>query len=161
VTKAEKSKPESPREKKKEPKLKIEYILRVFKEFIALLGRLSEHTRIKPCRLKIVVAEEDAAETALAYGRYCAMLGTLDSLLKANFSKVQTDFDVKWDFEPQSAGTQFDLKLVLKIRLFRIVASQFWKPLMLLAEMQGEDNEGEGTGSSGAAPQKQPVKSGK
>ena len=111
-----------------------------------------------------MVAEEDAAETALAYGRYCAMLGALESLLRANFSKVKTDFGVKWDFEPQSTGTQFDLKLVLKIRLFRIVASQFWKPLMLLAELEENDKEsGKETGSSGAqaTPEKQPAKTGK
>lgn len=130
----QKPQPEKPAQK--EAPVNLEVVLQLIKETVHLLGKLLAQTRIRPCKVRILVAEEDAAETAIAYGRYCALLGLLEALLKARFKKVSTDFAVGWNFEPEQAGTTVDFRLVLRLRLIRVVLARFWKPLMLLADLR-------------------------
>ena len=131
-------KPQPEKPAQKEPPIRLEFVLRLLKEAVDLLGRLVAQTRIRPCKVRILVAEEDAAETAISYGRYCALLGLLEALLKASFKKVSTDFAVGWNFEPEQTGTKVDFRLVLRLRLIWVVLARFWKPLMLLAELKTE-----------------------
>lgn len=132
--KSKKPQPEKP--VRKEAPINLVVALRLLKDSVGLLGKLVAQTRIRPCKVRILVAEEDAAETAISYGRYCALLGLLEALLKASFKKVSTDFAVGWNFEPEQTGTKVDFRLVLRLRLIWVVLARFWKPLMLLAELR-------------------------
>lgn len=110
-------------EKKSGKKMNISLgdIVKILREVLAALGRLTGKARVRPCRLWILVASGDAAQTALNYGRYCAGVAALNAVLREAVGDVRPDFRVGWDYTHEK--TQIQAQITVRIRLFWIVGN--------------------------------------
>lgn len=104
---------------KTKPDLSFDDILAALGMLLRTLGKIAGKTRVRPCRLWISVASGDAAATALTYGKVCAGLGALNSLLKELLGSVKSDFRVGWDYTRDKIEVRANI--VIRIRLLWIV----------------------------------------
>lgn len=88
---------------------------------ILVIEKFFKHLRIKLARIKIVVASEDAATTAVAYGAITQSINVLFPALESvkNFQNLKnTDIDVRADFTKDSP--EIDVKLSFSIRVWQV-----------------------------------------
>ena len=112
-------------EKAEKPKKSFGEILDLLQLATSLVSVLFRHffrhLRIRVARIRIIVASEDAATTAIAYGAITQSFNVLLPLLESvrNFPKLKkADLFVGVDFTKDAPQT--DLKLVFSIRLWQI-----------------------------------------
>lgn len=84
-------------------------------ELLKSLGTLVSHIRIKPLKLKLIMAGKDAADLAIEYGRLCAVfypfLAYLCEIMTVNNKNIYIGVDyLKQDYE-------LKLDLTVKIRV--------------------------------------------
>ena len=78
---------------------------------------------VKKLKLKIVCAKEDAADTAISYGKYCAVVNPVLAYIH-NFMKVRkSGQDVSIACDYNGGEEKFELELVFYVRVFRIVSA--------------------------------------
>lgn len=125
-------KPEEKKKKKKEKKEKLKEEFKEeeekpdlhrlalqLRELFKLIGRALKRARLKPCKIHIVAAAEDAAKTAILYGTCCAGLTAVQTVLSELFGRYESDFSVLWDYESKKTSVEADLKI--RIRIFWII----------------------------------------
>lgn len=119
---AKKQKEESKKDKEKKSisetisdvKLITDIVLAVLKKFFG-------HLQIRISRIKMVIATEDAATTAIAYGAITQSMNILLPALESvkNFKKLKnTEIDVRTDFLADSPT--FDVEISFAIRVWHI-----------------------------------------
>ena len=129
------SKTAAPQKKKEKPnffkKLKKKYgfigsvklLFGFLKDLLVHIKRLLRHIKFKDIRLNLVVAENDAAETALQYGRVCAaaypVLSFLDNLANVEYKII----DLSGDFE--SCNPLFEFSFVVRLKVFFLLVCVF------------------------------------
>ncbi len=113
-------------ETEKKGKITSAEILDILKLVIALVKKLRDkffkHLKIKLARIKITVAGEDAAATAIIYGGVTQAINILLPLLEdiKNFSfPTGKNFDIRPDFTTDKS--YFELKLSFSIRIVHIL----------------------------------------
>ena len=94
----------------------------------ALLKRLLwllRYCKLKVLKMHIICAEEDAAKTAIDYGRVCALaypfLGFIHSNIKVR--KRGEDINIACDYESKKGSYSFEAVLV--VRFFRVLGAFF------------------------------------
>lgn len=88
---------------------------------VLVIEKFFKHLRIKLARIKIIVATEDAATTAVAYGAITQSINILFPALESlkNFKNLKnTDIDVSADFTKDSP--EIDVKLSFSIRVWQV-----------------------------------------
>lgn len=102
-----------------------------------LLGLFAKHLKIKVARIKITVATEDAATTAIEYGAITQSINVLMPLLEDidNFSvSKNADISVNADFTAQESKADIRVSLSLRVchilkialsALFNLIKHQF------------------------------------
>lgn len=89
-----------------------------------LLGLLN-HCNLRVLKLHLICAEEDAAKTAIDYGRVCALaypfLGFIHSNIKVR--KRGEDINIACDYESKKGSYSFEAVLV--VRFFRVLGAFF------------------------------------
>lgn len=126
---------EAKQKKAKKAKTKKKLTLEVLCDFIRLgaqaLGKLRRRLVIRELTCYLVIADKDAAATALLYGRIAAAVSALYPVLDRNLRIHHTDISVDADFEKQKSSVLLDVKLaVCPLRLLisaMILAFQFFK----------------------------------
>lgn len=119
-------------EKNKKTETKAGEALSVLREnfslIISLLKRLL--TLLKKCTVKklkidIVSAGEDAADAAVHYGAYYAVISPLLSFIHSNMKikKRGEKINIYADFQTQNSS--FKYEIILAVRIFRILAALF------------------------------------
>ena len=94
-------------------------LITIFKELSGLLG----HCTAKKYELNIICSSEDAAQTAISYGKCCAaafpLLGLLGSLIRVK--KKGRNIDIRCDF----TGKQelFRYNFVISTKVFNLLSS--------------------------------------
>ncbi len=120
LAKAEKEKSKAEKKKKNisetisDVKLITDILLAVLKKFFG-------HLQIKMSRIRMIVATEDAATTAIAYGAITQSLNILLPALESvkNFKRLKkTEIDVRADF--LSDSPTFDVKISFSLRVWHI-----------------------------------------
>lgn len=113
----------------------IDLVLDLLKKIVQLLKKCSA----KVFRLNIVIAEGDAAQTAISYGKTCAMLYPVLGLIYSiiNVKKKGEDVSLNCDYEGKE-GT-IDLEIILSIPLYRVLGA-FIRVVYKEALRQAEDN---------------------
>ncbi len=125
LAKKEKEAAKKEKEKNKEKKplsQRISDIKLITDIVLAALGKFFGHLKIKMTRVKIVVASEDAAATAVAYGAISQSLNILLPALESvkNFKSLdKAEIDVRADF--LSSSPEFDVEISLSIRVWHIL----------------------------------------
>lgn len=88
---------------------------------VTVIEKFFKHLRIKIARIRITVASEDAATTAIAYGAVTQSLNILLPALESvkNFEKLKkADIAVNCDFA--STEPEIDIKLGFSIRVWQV-----------------------------------------
>ena len=105
--------------KGKSRKLLVEEILFILKELCVKFVKLLKHIRFKKLDFNLIVASDDAAKTAIRYGKVCSVVysicGMLGSAKRFNAKKIK----VSTDFS--SEQMTLILKSTIKIRLLFLV----------------------------------------
>ena len=122
---AEEKKKQKAEQKAKKDKKSLHETISNIKIFASLgvlvIEKFFKHLRIKLARIKIVVASEDAATTAVAYGAITQSINVLFPALESvkNFQNLKnTDIDVRADFTKDSP--EIDIKLSFSIRVWQV-----------------------------------------
>lgn len=122
----------------------IEWLLNLIKRVaelaVSALQNFFSHILIKKFSLSISVAGDDAADTAIKYGKYCAVVypavGTIVRVVKCKGYGV----DINPNFS-EKAETEINFDFVARVFVFRLVAlavKHGIKGLKLLAEVKNE-----------------------
>lgn len=122
----------------------IEWLLNLIKRVaelaVSALQDFFSHILIKKFSLSISVAGDDAADTAIKYGKYCAVVypavGTIVHVVKCKGYGV----DINPNFS-EKAETEINFDFVARVFVFRLVAlavKHGIKGLKLLAEVKNE-----------------------
>jgi hypothetical protein len=124
--KEQKKKPEKPKKKKKEKrKVDAKFFIDNF-DIIAkygknLLSKFSSNLRVDKFDLDFTVACGDAAQTAMYYGRACAVIYPAVAFF-ANFVKIKRhDIKIRPDYSKDSSEVFFEC--VLSVRIVGILAA--------------------------------------
>lgn len=122
----------------------IEWLLNLMKKVaelaVSALQDFFSHILVKKLSLSISVAGDDAADTAIKYGKYCAVVypavGTIVRAVKCKGYGV----DINPNFS-EKAETEINFDFVARVFVFRLVAlavKHGIKGLKLLAEVKNE-----------------------
>jgi len=122
----------------------IEWLLNLIKRVaelaVSALQDFFSHIMIKKFSLSISVAGDDAADTAIKYGKYCAVVypavGTIVRVVKCKGYGI----DINPNFS-EKAETEINFDFVARVFVFRLVAlavKHGIKGLKLLAEVKNE-----------------------
>lgn len=122
----------------------VEWLLNLIKKVaelaVSALQDFFSHILIKKFSLSIRVAGDDAADTAIKYGKYCAVVypavGTIVRVVKCKGYGV----DINPNFS-EKAETEINFDFVARVFVFRLVAlvvKHGIKGLKLLAEVKNE-----------------------
>lgn len=136
--------------KKVDKSLNIKGFADTFNEFkcairpiVEALGTFLKHIRIKPLKIRAIIAGKDAAELALDYGRLCAVfypaLAELCEQMKIEHKNIYIGVDyVKPNFE-------LNIYLKLRIRLCFVLSlciKALWQLVKIkLREMNNQNNQ--------------------
>lgn len=132
---------ESRRKKKKSPSDIIELIVYIAELIKAILGEFCNYARLKLCRVKVSIATEDAAQTALIYGAASSAIYTalefLDSFMtvKKNYKNI----GVAPDFTADEC--RIDFKVVLKLKIIHLILAFINISPLLASAKKGKYNE--------------------
>lgn len=122
----------------------IEWLLNLIKRVaelaVSALQDFFSHILVKKFSLSISVAGDDAADTAIKYGKYCAVVypavGTIVRVVKCKGYGV----DINPNFS-EKAETEINFDFVARVFVFRLIAlavKHGIKGLKLLAEVKNE-----------------------
>ena len=126
---AEKKKPKKKKKKEKKPKKPakakeqppLTAVITSFRDLLlGLVRNLKRHLKIEELRLRVLVASEDAAKTALEYGAVCALVEPVQ-LLALQAHRVRKDrvqVGVECDFLADKP--EVDAEFCLSIRIWRL-----------------------------------------
>ncbi len=93
----------------------VKKLLVLFREMLAHIKPYLRHIKFKNIIVSITVSSDDAAATAIEYGKVCGLaypvLSYLDSYSTVNFKKI----DIKSDFDSNKKEFEFSLKIKLQI----------------------------------------------
>ena len=99
----------------------LRIVIDLLREVVAIL----KYCTAKRFYIKVVCAEEDAADTAISYGKCCAAVypiaGLLSSIMKVH--KKGQHIDISCDYLGGKDDFQFDF--LISVRLFRVIAAFF------------------------------------
>lgn len=101
----------------------VREIFGFLKEIFGYIKVFLRHIKIEKLKLFISVSSDDAAKTALDYGRVCAVaypfLSALDSMANIEYKKI----DIKSDFE--ATESNFSIEFNVKLRIFYLLITLF------------------------------------
>lgn len=151
VKKSTDKKTDKPKKKKDEPAKSnffkekglaglLEIIKKVSELAANALKDFFKHIIVKNLMLSVSVAGEDAADTAIKYGEYCAAVYPAISLIAGAVKCKNYGVDITPNFN-ENAETEFSFELDAKVLILWIVAlvlKHGFKGIKLLIELKGE-----------------------
>ena len=112
--KQKKQKEQMPAAPAKKEKWDFAAIIGAAMDFVASLGggtkMLLRHVRVYRVRLRVVVAEDDAAQTAIAFGHMNALIYTAYTAARGLFNLKKPDILITPDFMAQEGSWQFEAR---------------------------------------------------
>ena len=124
---AAKEKEEAKIERKKSGKKKsyneiVSIIQMVSDLAVTVIDRFAKHIRIRIARIKLVIASDDAATTAILYGTVSQSINLFFPVLERvkNFPKLK-NADISVDCDFGSMEPQIDIKLGFSIRVWQVL----------------------------------------
>lgn len=139
------SKKEKTKKAKKEPKPpkltekpSLTEIVTAFKNLaVGILTRFARHIRLDELRMRVLVASDDAAKTAMEYGTVCAAAGALRSVAEGmhRVDLRRVCVEVECDFLAETP--EVDAELCTSIRIWRLALIAIFasRPLMEALEL--------------------------
>ena len=120
--KAEAKKEQEKSAQKKTPNEIISIIKMVSDLAVTVINRFARHLRIHIAKIKLVIASEDAATTALLYGTVSQSINLFFPVLERvkNFPKLR-NADISVDCDFASTEPQIDIKLGFSIRVWQVL----------------------------------------
>lgn len=101
----------------------VKSLLGLLGDVLTHIKKLLRHIKIKRVELKLTVAADDAAQTAIEYGTVCAaaypVLALLDSCAEVGFKNI----DIKSDFN--SGKPDFSFSATVRMQIFFLLSAAF------------------------------------
>lgn len=141
----QKTKKDTDTKAKKEPKPpkltekpSLTEIVTAFKDLaVGILTRFARHVRLDELRLRVLVASDDAAKTAMEYGTICAAAGAVRSVAegmrRVDLHRVRVE--IECDFLAETP--EIDAELCVSMRIWRLALIALFasRPLMEALEL--------------------------
>jgi hypothetical protein len=135
------AKKQTPKKEEKKKEISKKYtekpaltaIITAFKDLVlGILGRLAKHLKLEMLRLRVLVASDDAAKTAMEYGAVCTAAGLVVTAAEALPRTNPKTVDVRIECDFLADKPEVDAEICLSIRIWRIVWMALFtaKPLM-------------------------------
>lgn len=106
----------------------LEGLLHLLRSLVEIAGgtlkRLFTHLRAKKLSLHVSVANEDAAETALMYGKVCAVVYPSFSVLTGTMKCKKFEVAVVPDFQSGKTQIQGEADVTIRVAVLLITAAQ-------------------------------------
>ena len=103
----------------------VEQTMRVLADLLREVLGLLQYCTARRCRIRVVCAEAEAADTAVSYGRCCAavypLVGFLCSVMKVRERGLCIDLSCDY----VSGREDFELDMIVSVRFFRVLAAFF------------------------------------
>ena len=104
----------------------VKKVLKLFYDMLAHIKILLRHIKVKNIRLLIVVSGDDAASTAIEYGKVCSaaypVIAFLDCFRGIDFKKI----DIVSDFEENKKEFEFSLNVKIQVLYMLISAYKIY-----------------------------------
>ncbi|MBO5734523.1 MAG: hypothetical protein J6S15_00290 [Clostridia bacterium] len=135
------AKKQTPKKEEKKKEISKKYtekpaltaIITAFKDLVlGILGRFAKHLKLEMLRLRVLVASDDAAKTAMEYGAVCTAAGLVVTAAEALPRTNPKTVDVRIECDFLADKPEIDAEICLSIRIWRIVWMALFtaKPLM-------------------------------
>lgn len=98
---------------------KIITLVNMLKSILSKFKKLLKHTVVKSFKFNITVAGEDAADTAIKYGKVCSLVYPIATLFGECVNFKPEDISVYSDFS--GADTNFNLEFLVKLRVIYLL----------------------------------------
>lgn len=120
-----KEKPSKKEKQEKPPKLTVRpslmELVGAFQELaVGILTRFARHLRPDEFRLRVLVATDDAAKTAMEYGAVCAAAGAVRSAVEGLRRADPKRINVQIECDFLAETYEFDAELCVSIRVWRL-----------------------------------------
>lgn len=91
---------------------------RILADLLIEIGHILKYCTAKRFEIEAVCAEENAAETAIRYGQYCAAIYPLAGALSANMKvrKKARRIDIRCDFTGGKPSFRYDFLIMVRLR---------------------------------------------
>lgn len=101
----------------------VKHTCKLLKDVFKELVRILKYCTVKKFFLGIVCAEETAADTAISYGRCCAVVYPLSSFVRTimRVHKKSQQIDVSCDFT--SGKSRFNYSFIISVKLCHVLAA--------------------------------------
>lgn len=131
--KPEQKKEKTPKPPKLPEKPSVFEIISAFKDLVfGILSRFARHLKIEELRLRVLVASDDAAKTALEYGGVCTAAGGVRAVAEGahRVNRKKVCVEVECDFLAETP--EIDAEICVSIRIWRlfVIALFAAKPLI-------------------------------
>ncbi len=98
---------------------KLITLINMLKSILSKFQKLLKHTVVKDFKFNITVAREDAADTAIKYGKVCSLVYPIATLFGKCVNFKPEDISVYSDFS--GADTNFNLEFLVKLRVIYLL----------------------------------------
>lgn len=130
-------KPKKAKQKEQKPpklseKPSLPEIITAFKELACgILSRFARHLKVEEFRLRVLVASDDAAKTAMEYGAVCSAAHSIESFVTAAKRKRAGKILVQVECDFLAEKPEIDAELCLSVRIWRLLVIALFaaKPL--------------------------------
>lgn len=116
----------------------IKYFSNILALVLKKLWWLIKRLKFKKFKLDLSVATNDAADTAIEYGKTCAALYPVLSLLQTNINFKPQEINVRADFEKNK--TEFKISVMLTTSVFNYLIMAI-SALMQFIKLQNKESE--------------------
>ncbi len=121
----------------------VSLVLDVGSKLLPLVGKLCRHIVFYDLHLRILVAGEDAAVTAINCGRYNGWIGGVYATLQHLFTLKDPDIVIRPDFT--GTETQIDFRCKIRLRpLIALVMAIRMAAVFFISLIQHKDNQTQG-----------------
>ncbi len=99
--------------------------MRILMNLLKEVAGLLKHCTAKKFHIKVVCSEDNAADTAITYGRCCSLVYPVTSFISSNMKvrKKGQNIDISPDFTGNESVLRYDL--LISVRLYRAVIALF------------------------------------
>ena len=133
-----KTEPEQPTSKQPLSE-RIGAVLDLLRPLPACIQRLLRHTKIKKLCIQIVVAEPDAAQTAISYGRTCAVVHGALAALRNFFNMQVKSIQIQPDFTAEQGSVRVSGRIEARIGTILLCGLQYlWSYLKTILHKSHE-----------------------
>jgi len=97
----------------------------ILKGLLGELGHILKHFSAKLFKIEVKCAAQDAADAAINYGQYCALIYPLTAGLGAFIKIPKRARKIKIGFAPELSEDKIEYEIIIRVRVVRVLIAFF------------------------------------